>query len=168
VALWSVLLWQGAPTQQESPSEVKLDTHRWSGTPRRPLHRRPAFPSWSWAGWGGGVDYSLLKQYFGVKGKNLRHSLSFEHRSFIRVGAPDGGQKTFQELWQHDAETDVLTEVSPILHIDATLFRFHLHKRAGSWNSLFICPCHAGPGSAGPLKDGPKSFSMWEVGMWDA
>jgi hypothetical protein len=134
---------------------MKLDAHCWSCTPRRSLHRRPAFPSWSWAGWAGGVDYNLLKQYFGVKERNLGHSFSLEHRSFIRVADPEGGQKTFQELWQHDAKTDALTEVSPILHIDATVFQFHLHQRPGSWNSLFICPCPAGPGSAGPLKDGP-------------
>jgi hypothetical protein len=147
------LLWQGAPPQHDSLNEMKLDIHRSSHPPRRPLYRRPGFPSWSWAGWGGAVDYNLLKQYFGVKENNLGHSLSLESRSFIRVAAIDGEQKTFEELWQRDAQTDVLTEASPILHVDAVVFQFHLHQRPGSWNSLFICACPAGPRSTGPLRD---------------
>lgn len=101
------------------------------------------------------MDYSLLKQYFGVREKNLGHSFSLEPGPFIRVAAIDVEQKTFEELSQRDAQTGVLTEASPILHVDAVVFQFHLHQRPGSWNSLFICACPTGPGSTGPLREEP-------------
>ncbi|RAK95542.1 HET domain-containing protein, partial [Aspergillus ibericus CBS 121593] len=96
------------------------------------LHRRPDFPSWSWAGWAGTVSYSyfLFRVRFTCDENDLLPQPLHDHAP-LRIWIPETKHKhkpkhnpiPLEELFHIHSDKKVLPELSPHLLIDCLVLR---------------------------------------------
>ncbi|KAH7087036.1 heterokaryon incompatibility protein-domain-containing protein [Paraphoma chrysanthemicola] len=130
-----------------------------------PLRRRHQFPSWSWAGWKGAVEY---KNRYPV-------AVSADNEGFVNVDA----SKTHVRFWILDAQKNISTiteviqtlegkiipEVSPILYVEARIYRLHFQPRITAPDSrdFDLCKCHPQSPHVGPAL---KSEDIMTIDMF--
>jgi hypothetical protein len=121
-------------------SNIGIARGLWWSPVHQPLRRIRQFPSWSWAGWQGVVQYCSgfdAESRHQEKLEPIVGSL-FDTRFWLEDS--ERNQTTFQEVAQSLSGTKLLPELSYSLVIEAKVFQFRFEQ----WHldEDLICECH--------------------------
>jgi hypothetical protein len=102
--------------------------------------RRKNFPSWSWVGWKGSVEFPEHRGNPGV----IKGEKQTTDTKFWAVDE-DGQSFDFTELSGRDSNEKILPELSNHIDIEAWIVQFRFQP--GGWNSSRVCICKCHPNS---------------------
>jgi hypothetical protein len=135
-------------------------------TPRdRHLRRRSLFPTWTWVGWTGAVEYcSEHGIRFHYRTPHLMEVQRGGLRAQFILEDSDGRLATIEDVIGSLNGTKLIPELQYSLLMDAVVFQFRLQKKP-SWNGSDVCVCKCHPNSThegtityGPLIWGTVNF----------
>jgi hypothetical protein len=109
---------------------------------RTSLSRRTGFPSWSWVGWKGQVDYC---SNYGPHGIDNGQFMKIDTNRFdTKFWVENTDMRLFEleELANSLNDSRLIPELSPYLVIDAKTFRFRFQPTARKDMTVCVCRCH--------------------------
>ncbi|KAE9365247.1 HET-domain-containing protein [Stipitochalara longipes BDJ] len=109
---------------------------------RTHLTRRPGFPSWSWAGWKGAVEYcSKGGPNTGPSGDEELMEVDREHfETKIWVEGNDGTVISWEDLVAFDSRTKMMRELSTYLGLEAWVYQLRFQACG---HDIRVCACHS-------------------------
>ncbi|KAK4209114.1 heterokaryon incompatibility protein-domain-containing protein, partial [Rhypophila decipiens] len=114
---------------------------------------RDGFPSWSWSGWRGRIQYHYRMvrnfgeyRYIGtVRDEDAAPmAINVVRCRDIKVWTESetGKLLTFNELQEKADDSMILPELTPYLHLETMHIRVRFNGRFGPHRSWFLCGCH--------------------------
>lgn len=120
-----------------------------NGAERGSLSRRTDFPSWSWCGWRGRIEY--CPAYGPGSGLGEEELMEVDRAGVsARFWARDSNATMFplKELWDPKYGTRMIRELSNCIVLETWTVRFRLQPYYGS--NFYICRCHPFSTHEGP------------------
>jgi hypothetical protein len=153
--------WTSIVSMRKSPIKVHIGMARglyW--TPVRsmgkwsPLLRIPEFPSWSWAGWKGSVQYAEERGpgEWARGGPLMSYDRSFPHIK-VWVETAQGDLEKLDKKLLAATNKRFLSERSPYIHIEGQAVKLRLQPALFDSETLVICRCHFNAKHRGHIKD---------------
>jgi hypothetical protein len=106
------------------------------------LSRRSSFPSWSWAGWKGAVEYPGVYGPAGGQKGGLMAGDRKNCDTTFWAEDHDGNLVTLEKLCSSSNQNRSILELSYYIHVDAWTFSLWFQPWQSRGENLIVCECH--------------------------